>query len=77
MADFPSFNISFLENKCVFRTPEKLEINTHDFRIHIPFVVYFICVREGGVTYFQVIEFLYFTIPSSFTARLTKMGSVE
>ena len=55
MADFPSFNFFFLEKQMsFFRTPEKLEINTHDFRIHIPFVVYFIHVREGGVTYLQL-----------------------
>ena len=49
MADFPSFNIPFLAKQMrLGRTLEKLKINKRDFRIQIPFVVRFICVREGG-----------------------------
>ena len=40
-----------------FRTPEKTRNvkYTRFSHSHVPFVVRFICVREGGVTYYQVI----------------------
>ena len=47
----------FLQNKCVFSDARKTRNKYTRFsHSHIPFVVYFICVREkGGVTYYQVI----------------------
>ena len=48
----------FLQNKCIFSDARKTRNKYTRFsHSHIPFVVYFICVREkGGITYYQVIS---------------------